>query len=89
VVAHAGLGTLNHVLLTVEAIERRGVGIAGVILNGAGDPPDLVERTNPDSLLRVRPDLRVLSLPRVSRADSLAAARVLAPFVGRFLTARG
>lgn len=89
VVARAGLGTLNHVLLTVEAIERRHVGLAGVVLNGAGDPPDLAERTNPDALARLRPDLRLLSLPRVSGADALDAARVLAPFLGRWLTARG
>ena len=88
VVARAGQGALNQVLLTVEAIERRGLALAGVILNGAGDPPDPAERTNPEALSRMRPDLRVLSLPRVSDADTLAAARVLAPFVGRWLTAR-
>jgi dethiobiotin synthetase len=88
VVARAGLGTLNHVLLTVDAIERRGLTLAGVVLNGAADPPDLAERTNPDVLARLRPDLRVLSLPRVPGADAIGAARVLAPFVGRWLTAR-
>jgi len=88
VVARAGLGTLNHVMLTVDAIERRGLNLAGVVLSGAGDPPDLAERTNPDALARLRPRLRVLSLPRVPDAGSLAAARVLAPFLGRWLTAR-
>jgi dethiobiotin synthetase len=88
VVARAGLGTLNHVLLTVDAIERRGLTLAGVVLNGASDPPDLAERTNPDVLARMRPDLRVLSLPRVPGADAIGAARALAPFLGRWLTAR-
>jgi dethiobiotin synthetase len=32
IVARAGLGTLNHTLLTVEAARRRGLRIAGVIL---------------------------------------------------------
>jgi dethiobiotin synthetase len=33
VVARAGLGTVNHVALTVEALRRRGIAIAGVVLN--------------------------------------------------------
>jgi dethiobiotin synthetase len=35
VVARAGLGTLNHALLTVEALRRGGVGVLGVVLNDA------------------------------------------------------
>jgi dethiobiotin synthetase len=33
VVARAGLGTINHTALTVEAIRRRGLAIAGIVLN--------------------------------------------------------
>lgn len=33
IVARAGLGTLNHTLLTVEAARRRGLRIAGIIMN--------------------------------------------------------
>lgn len=33
IVARAGLGTINHTLLTVESIERSGVPIAGIVLN--------------------------------------------------------
>lgn len=33
IVARVGLGTLNHTLLTVEAAERRGLVVDGVILN--------------------------------------------------------
>lgn len=39
VVAHSGLGTINHTLLTLEALRSRNLPIAGVILNG----PDLPE----------------------------------------------
>jgi dethiobiotin synthetase len=35
VVARAGLGTINHTLLTVEAARNRGLTVAGVILNEA------------------------------------------------------
>ena len=40
-VARAGLGTINHSLLSVEAARRRGLRVLGVLLNGrarAGDP---------------------------------------------------
>jgi dethiobiotin synthetase len=36
VVARASLGTINHTLLTVEAVERRGLPLAGVVVNHAG-----------------------------------------------------
>lgn len=37
-VARSGLGTLNHTLLSLEALRRRGVAIAGVVLNGPLNP---------------------------------------------------
>lgn len=39
VVARAGLGTINHTLLTIEAARRRGLRVAGVVLNEAGPLP--------------------------------------------------
>jgi dethiobiotin synthetase len=40
IVARAGLGTLNHTVLTVEAARRRALRVAGIILNQptAGQP---------------------------------------------------
>ena len=43
VVARAGLGTLNHVLLTLDALRRGGVRVAGVVLNDA-EPPTQASR---------------------------------------------
>lgn len=40
VVARAGLGTLNHTLLTVEAARRRGLSIAAVVLNRTAPTDD-------------------------------------------------
>ncbi len=37
IVARRGLGTINHTLLTIESIQRRGLRIAGVILNDVLD----------------------------------------------------
>lgn len=37
IVARLGLGTINHTLLTVEAAERRGVTVEGIVLNDVND----------------------------------------------------
>ena len=37
-VALAGLGTINHTLLSLEALRRRGLEVAGVVMNGPPDP---------------------------------------------------
>lgn len=63
VVARAGLGTINHTLLTVESIRRRGLEVAGVILNrGDGHPseldnPRLIEAFGEVSVLGMVPEL--------------------------------
>ena len=41
VVARCGLGTINHSLLTIEAAERRGLRVAGIVLNQARPDDDL------------------------------------------------
>jgi dethiobiotin synthetase len=56
VVARRGLGTLNHTLLTVEAALRRGLRIAGLVLNSPSPAVDegaaLAEATSADELAR-------------------------------------
>ena len=48
VVARLGLGTISHTLLTVEAIERRGLPVAGIVLNEAvPESSPLAAETNP------------------------------------------
>lgn len=34
IASRSGLGTINHTLLTIEALRLRGIGIAGVLMNG-------------------------------------------------------
>jgi dethiobiotin synthetase len=54
VVARSGLGTINHTALTVEAALRRGLEVAGVIVNRYHhETADLSEMTNPDEIARV------------------------------------
>ena len=49
VVARAGLGTINHTLLTVGALSRRNAKIAGIVMNGFRDK-GFAEQTNPDEI---------------------------------------
>jgi dethiobiotin synthetase len=51
VVARAGLGTINHTLLTVEALRREKIRVAGVVINGyPPETPGPVEETNPRAI---------------------------------------
>lgn len=62
IVARPNLGTINHTLLTVEAARRRGLYIAGVIINCyVADTADLAEHTNPAAIERAC-GTKVLSL---------------------------
>ena len=55
VVARPGLGTLNHILLTLEAAHRRGLTVIGVVISGFPDHPRLDALTNPAALARLTP----------------------------------
>lgn len=46
VVARAGLGTLNHTALTLAEADRRGLEVAGVVVCGYPEQPDVAARTN-------------------------------------------
>ncbi len=45
-VARMSLGTINHTLLSLECLERRGIPVAGVVLNCSVRRPDLSAETN-------------------------------------------
>lgn len=55
VVARPGLGTLNHTLLTLEALHRRGLTVLGVVICGYPAEPGLDALTNPSVLARLSP----------------------------------
>jgi dethiobiotin synthetase len=57
VVARAGLGTLNHTALTVEAIERRGLNCLGIVIGSWPREPDLASLCNLDDLESIAPVL--------------------------------
>lgn len=53
VVVRAGLGTLNHTGLTVEALRRRGLPVLGLVVGSVPGSPGLAERTNLEDLTEV------------------------------------
>ncbi|HLZ36224.1 MAG TPA: dethiobiotin synthase [Mycobacteriales bacterium] len=63
VVARAGLGTLNEVALTLEALAHRGLDVAGVVVGAWPATPGLAERCNVRDLetLAARPLAGVLA----------------------------
>jgi dethiobiotin synthetase len=50
IVTRRSLGTLNHSLLTLEAAERRGLRVGGLVVNETEPPATLAERTNVEVL---------------------------------------
>jgi dethiobiotin synthetase len=49
IVSRPALGTLNHTLLTLDALEAEKVPVLGVLFNG-GRGKNAAEKTNPDAL---------------------------------------
>ncbi|MCB4757565.1 MAG: dethiobiotin synthase [Elusimicrobia bacterium] len=74
IVALPGMGTINHILLTVSALKKEGIPLSGVIINQwQGKSP--AERTNPGVLQRIlkRRVIVVKHQPRfVNDFDALA-----------------
>jgi len=52
IVARAGLGTISHTLLTIDALRARKIEIHGVILNGYNGK-DISEKTNAEVIARI------------------------------------
>ena len=68
-VARSGLGTLNHTLLSLQALRSRGVAVAGVVLNG---PANEANRRTIAQAGKVRILAEVETLARVT-PESVAA----------------
>ena len=74
IVARPGLGTLNHVMMTVLMLQSRQIPIRGVVLNGRRADPDLAESTNPAALARMLPGIRIIELHH-QESEVVARAR--------------
>jgi dethiobiotin synthetase len=60
VVATAGLGTLNHTALTLEAVAKQNLSCAGVVIGSWPVRPDAVDTSNSAALARLAPLRAVL-----------------------------
>lgn len=47
IVARPNLGTFNQIFLTVHYAKSLGLTVAGIVINGISDHPNLAEKTNP------------------------------------------
>jgi dethiobiotin synthetase len=74
VVARAGLGTVNHTALTVEALRRRGLAIAAIVLNRTAPADDPSVPHNAAEIARLTGIAPVATLPFVSDIAARAAA---------------
>lgn len=72
VVARAGLGTLNHTALTLEALAAQQVPCAGLVLGSWPAQPGPVERSNRSALERLAP-VRAALPAEASAAGDFAA----------------
>jgi dethiobiotin synthase len=87
VVVAAGLGTLNHTALTLEALAARRLELAGVAIGSWPDDPGLAERQNRSDLEALTGRLLAGALPEgsggLTRDEFLAVARLhLGPALG-------
>jgi len=62
IVAENRLGCLNHILLTLESVQQRGLVCAGVILKSANGPTDLAQSTNETELRRLLADINLVAI---------------------------
>lgn len=90
VVAAAGLGTLNHTALTLEALDRRRLAVAGVVIGSWPAEPDLAARSNLSDFVSIVGEPLQGALPEGAAGASLEGFRTIAVaglsprFGGRF-----
>ena len=81
-VARSGLGTLNHTLLSLEALQRRNIPVLGLVLNGplhADNPRTLSECSGVPVLLELPPLDRLDAACLAERWQGSALAHRLSP----------
>lgn len=76
IAARAGLGTIGHTLLTVEAARAAGLDVAGVVMTPWPADPSPIELSNRETVERLA-SVPVHGLPSSSPADLAAAGATL------------
>ena len=80
IAARAGLGTINHTLLTLESARHAGLEVVAVVLTPWPATPGVIERSNRETIERLG-EVDVWTLPEVAHPgpDALAAAGATLP----------
>ncbi len=66
IVARPSLGTINHTLLTIEAIKSRGLKLLGVVISGyPTDTEDIAIKTAPEIIAKISGEKIIGVLPRI------------------------
>jgi dethiobiotin synthetase len=68
VVGSPGLGTINHTLLTIQAVREAGLEVAGVVLTPWPSAPSAMERSNLETIARLG-SVEVETLSRLDLTD--------------------
>ena len=63
IVGRTGLGTINHTLLTVNALKQKGLETLGIVLSSSSPEPGPEEEFTPSDLARLAQPVPVLILP--------------------------
>jgi len=77
VAARAGLGTINHTVLTVKAAQQAGLRVAGIILNRYPREPNLAARTNPEVITGLTGVPILAQVPEIADLEGAAGREVL------------
>jgi dethiobiotin synthetase len=76
IVARSGLGTINHSLLTLNALKQRGLESLGIVLSCSSPQPGPEEEFTPSDLARLIQSVPVLTLPHLSQDMKSNPARI-------------
>lgn len=76
VVARLGLGTINHSLLTVREVQRRGLAVVGILFSDAGAQKGIPEKTNSDAVRKLSGVPVLGCVPHLKKFDAKTVARV-------------
>ncbi len=68
IVARSKLGTVNHTLLSLNALKERRIQAAGIVLSCSSDDRGPEEEFTAGDISRLAPDIPVLVLPHLSHA---------------------
>ncbi|MEW6139872.1 MAG: dethiobiotin synthase [Thermodesulfobacteriota bacterium] len=81
-VARSRLGTINHTMLSLEALRNRGIGILGVVVSCTDATPGPEEGYSAGDLGRLASPVRVVTLPHLPPSESADPERIFVAMKG-------